>query len=96
MSDIGEFCLSISLTYKSIYPSLQVKDRQISWLFLCWTGHKDDYVFKLADEVRKVLAILGEMKEKKLVGPAHIPAPHKSNIPTLQLHPLPEAIAMDY
>lgn len=60
-------------------------------------GHEDDYVIELANEVRKELGIVGNglLKEKKLVGPPHIPVPHKSNIPALQLHPLPEAIAMD-
>ena len=62
-------------------------------------------VIELANEVRKVLdegipkerksvlEIEGIPKERKLVGPPHIP--HKSHMPTLQLHPLPEAIAMD-
>ena len=59
-------------------------------------GHEDDMVIELANEVRKVLGIgigKGISIEKKLVGPPHIP--HKDNIPSLQLHPLPEAIAMD-
>ncbi|GMN39868.1 hypothetical protein TIFTF001_009093 [Ficus carica] len=58
--------------------------------------HEDDMVIELANEVRKVLGIgigKGISIEKKLVGPPHIP--HKDNIPSLQLHPLPEAIAMD-
>lgn len=53
-------------------------------------------VIELANEVRKVLGIVGKkgvLKERKLAGPSHIPL--KSHIPTLQLHPLPEAIAMD-
>jgi hypothetical protein len=50
-------------------------------------------VIELANEVRKVLEIEGIPKERKLVGPSHIPL--TSHIPTLQLHPLPEAIAMD-
>ena len=44
-------------------------------------------------ERKSVLEIEGIPKERKLVGPPHIP--HKSHMPTLQLHPLPEAIAMD-
>ncbi|KAG2699824.1 hypothetical protein I3843_07G205700 [Carya illinoinensis] len=59
-------------------------------------GHEDDMVIELANEVRKVLGIVGKkgvLKERKLAGPSHIPL--KSHIPTLQLHPLPEAIAMD-
>ncbi|XP_048444946.1 gamma-glutamylcyclotransferase 2-2-like [Pyrus x bretschneideri] len=58
-------------------------------------GHEEDYVIELANEVRKVLGIAGKgfPKEKKLAGPTHLPL--KSNIPALQLHPLPEAIAMD-
>lgn len=63
-------------------------------------------VIELANEVRKVLdegipkerksvlEIEGIPKERKLVGPPHIPH-NKSHMPTLQLHPLPEAIAMD-
>jgi Ni,Fe-hydrogenase III component G len=60
-----------------------------------WTGHEDDMVIELANEVRKVLGIVGKgiPKERKLVGPSHIPL--KSHIPTLKVHPLPEAIAMD-
>lgn len=55
-------------------------------------------MIELANEVRKVLGkgngILIEKKlEKKLAAQPHIP--HKDNIPGLQLHPLPEAIAMD-
>jgi hypothetical protein len=59
--------------------------------------HEDDYVIELANEVRKELGIVGSgiPKEKKLVVTPHIPVAHKSNIPALQLHPLPEAIAMD-
>ncbi|KAK9279401.1 hypothetical protein L1049_013080 [Liquidambar formosana] len=52
-------------------------------------GHKDDYVIELANEVRKVLGVMGTgvTKEKKLVGPPHISV--------LQLRPHPEAIATD-
>ncbi|KAL4603325.1 gamma-glutamylcyclotransferase 2-1-like [Castanea sativa] len=69
-------------------------------------GHEEDMVIELANEVRKVLdegilkerklvlEIEGIPKERKLVGPPHIPH-NKSHMPTLQLHPLPEAIAMD-
>ncbi|KAB1204461.1 Cation transport regulator-like protein 2 [Morella rubra] len=58
-------------------------------------GHADDMVIELANEVRKVLGVVGKgiLKERKLVGPSHIPL--KSHIPSLQLHRLPEAIAMD-
>ena len=45
-------------------------------------------------ERKSVLEIEGIPKERKLVGPPHIPH-NKSHMPTLQLHPLPEAIAMD-
>lgn len=54
-------------------------------------GHEDDYVIELANEVRKVLGLIGKPKEK-FVGP-HFPL--KSHIPPVQLLPLPEAIAMD-
>lgn len=64
-------------------------------------------VIELANEVRKVLdegipkerksvlEIEGIPKERKLVGPPHILPHKKSHMPTLQLHPLPEAIATD-
>ncbi|KAF3446479.1 hypothetical protein FNV43_RR11658 [Rhamnella rubrinervis] len=60
-------------------------------------GHDDDLVIELANEVRKVLGVVGKgaFKEKKLVGAPHSHIPHKSHIPALQLHPLPEAIALD-
>ncbi|CAK9146879.1 unnamed protein product [Ilex paraguariensis] len=59
-------------------------------------GHEDDYVIKLANEVRKVLGIVvvGTPKEKRLVGPSHIIL--QTHIPPLHLRPLPEAVAMDY
>lgn len=57
-------------------------------------GHEEDYVIELANEVRNVLGIVGKgiPKDKKLTGPTHIPL--KSHIPAIQLHPLPEAIAI--
>lgn len=61
------------------------------------TGHEDDMVIELANEVRKVLGIVrgggGIPMEKRLIGPSHIPL--KSHIPPLILRPLPEALAMD-
>ncbi|EEF34408.1 gamma-glutamylcyclotransferase 2-1 [Ricinus communis] len=58
-------------------------------------GHEDDMVIELANEVRKVLGIVGKgiPKEKKLAGPSHIAL--KSNMPALQLRLLPEAVALD-
>ncbi|KAK9946736.1 hypothetical protein M0R45_012183 [Rubus argutus] len=57
-------------------------------------GNEEDYVIELANEVRNVLGIVGKgiPKDKKLTGPTHIPL--KSHIPAIQLHPLPEAIAI--
>ncbi|KAL0447608.1 UNVERIFIED_CONTAM: Gamma-glutamylcyclotransferase 2-2 [Sesamum latifolium] len=56
-------------------------------------GHEDDYVIELANEVRKVLGVVGGVpKEKKLSAPSDVPL--KSFSP-LKLTPLPEAIAMD-
>lgn len=61
-------------------------------------------MIELANEVRKVLGVgnvvakekkLVGAKEKKLVGAAQLPHPSHVPIPTLQLHPLPEPIAMD-
>lgn len=58
------------------------------------TGHEDDYVIELANEVRKVLGIVGGVrKEKKLSGPTHVPL--KSSLSPLKLRALPDAIAMD-
>jgi hypothetical protein len=36
-------------------------------------GHEDDYIIKLANEVRKVLGMVGVPKEKKLPASAHVP-----------------------
>ena len=58
-------------------------------------GHEDDYVIELANEVRKVLGVLGICipKEKRLLGPSHIPL--KSLVSPINLRRLPEAVAMD-
>ncbi|KAL5706661.1 Gamma-glutamylcyclotransferase 2-1 [Ranunculus cassubicifolius] len=55
-------------------------------------GHEDDSIIELANEVRKVLRIMGRPKELKLGGP-HIPL--KAHISPLHRVPLTEAIAMD-
>lgn len=55
-------------------------------------GHEDESIIELANEVRKVLRLMGMAKEMKLVG-AHIPL--MSHITPLHLLPLPEAVAMD-
>jgi len=49
------------------------------------TGHEDDYVIELATKVRKVL--------EDLVSTSHVTV--KDHIPSLQLRPLQEAVAMD-
>lgn len=60
-----------------------------------FTGHEDDYVIELANEVRKVPGNMENVITKdKLVGPAQLPYPHEP-IPALQLHPLSEPIALD-
>ncbi|KAK6116954.1 hypothetical protein DH2020_049329 [Rehmannia glutinosa] len=57
-------------------------------------GHEDDYVIELANEVRKVLGIVGVVpKEKKMSGPSDVSL--KSSLSPLKLTTLPEAIAMD-
>ncbi|KAK2392291.1 ChaC family protein [Trifolium repens] len=59
-------------------------------------GHEDDYVIELANEVRKVLGVVNVVpSEKKSVGPAQLQHSPHAPIPTLQLHPLPEPIALD-
>ena len=50
-------------------------------------------VIELANEVRKVLGMVGTVKEKKLVGRPHILPSHISS--AIQLHVLPEAITLD-
>ena len=58
------------------------------------TGHEDDMVIELANEVRKVLGIFVMIPSgKKLVRPSHMPL--KPNIQLRQLHSLQEAVAMD-
>lgn len=58
------------------------------------TGHEDDYVIELANEVRKVLVSLsGLLKDNKMSSPANIP--HKVSLSPRILKALPEAIAMD-
>lgn len=58
-------------------------------------GHEDDLVIELANEVRKVLGIMGVgiPVEKKKSGSSRIPL--KSHIQPLQLRPLPEVVAID-
>ena len=50
----------------------------------------------LANEVRKVLGIMGNVlpKDKKLVGLGQL-THHHEPIPVLQLHQMPEPIALD-
>ncbi|KAK4427625.1 Gamma-glutamylcyclotransferase 2-2 [Sesamum alatum] len=56
-------------------------------------GHEDDYVIELANEVRKVLGVVGGvLKEKKLSAPTDVSLKPFS---PLKLTALPEAIAMD-
>lgn len=60
------------------------------------TGHEEEMVIELANEVRKVLELLknGISRENNLLGAAsHVVL--ASHIPSLELQPLPEAIATD-
>lgn len=62
----------------------------------CATGHEEDYVIELANEVRKALGVENIVpNDKKLVGPAQLQ--HQPHVPisTLPLNPLPEPIALD-
>lgn len=57
-------------------------------------GCEADYVIELAKEVRKVLGTAkGIPKERKLVAALHVAI--KDNIPSLQVRPRQEAVAMD-
>lgn len=63
---------------------------------LLWTGHEDDMVIELANEVRKVLGVGNVVpNDKKLVAPAQIQHSPHAPISALQLHPLPEPITLD-
>ncbi|CAJ1973829.1 unnamed protein product [Sphenostylis stenocarpa] len=55
-------------------------------------GHEDDLVIELANEVRKVLGIGNVLPN---VVAAQLPHPPHVSIPTRQLQPLPEPIALD-
>ncbi|KAL6547636.1 Gamma-glutamylcyclotransferase 2-1 [Orobanche hederae] len=59
-------------------------------------GHEDDYIIELANEVRKVLRMVGVLQpiEKKISGPSDLSL--KSSLSPLKLTTLPEAIAMDF
>lgn len=58
-------------------------------------GHEDDLVIELANEVRKVLGIVGNVipTDKKTIGPAQLAHPSRVPVSPLQLHPLPKPIA---
>lgn len=59
-----------------------------------FTGHEDDMVIELANEVRKVLGIVGiGIPKEKLIGPSFIPL--KSHMSPLKLIRHPEAVATD-
>ncbi|KAF8400167.1 hypothetical protein HHK36_013463 [Tetracentron sinense] len=69
------------------------KNGMIDHAYVVFTdSHKDDSIIELANEVRKVLGLLGRPKDKKLVGPHVTP---KYHIPPLTILPHSEAIAMD-
>lgn len=53
-------------------------------------------MIELANEVRKVLEVVNVVpNDKILVGPTQLQHPSHLPISTLQLHPLPEPIALD-
>jgi hypothetical protein len=57
-------------------------------MWIC-SGHEDDSIIELADEVRKVLT---RSNEKKITG-SDIPL--KSHTPLVHLSPLPEGTVVD-
>ncbi|OMO91096.1 ChaC-like protein [Corchorus olitorius] len=58
--------------------------------------HEDDMVIELANEVRKVIGKLGKgISKEKLVGSPHLPLKSQIHMPSIQLRPLAEAVAMD-
>ncbi|PIN02595.1 putative cation transporter [Handroanthus impetiginosus] len=56
-------------------------------------GHEDDNISELANEVRKVLVVVGGVLKEKKLSPSHVPL--KASLLPLKLRPLTEAIAMD-
>lgn len=56
--------------------------------------HEDDYIIELANEVRKVLEIIGAgiQKEKELLGSSHIPL--KTQTSPVKIFSLPETAAV--
>ncbi|KAL3745765.1 hypothetical protein ACJRO7_014823 [Eucalyptus globulus] len=89
--DIGEHSCTC-LSSNSYALPLFLAGSNLLMLGNCWTGHEDDHIIELANEVRKVLGTVGKI-DKKLVGPSHIPL--KDNVPSLILRPLQGAIATD-
>jgi hypothetical protein len=57
-------------------------------MLIC-SGHEDDSIIELADEVRKVLS---RLNEKKITGPD---IPLKSQTPLVHLSPLLEGTVVD-
>ncbi|CAA3030914.1 gamma-glutamylcyclotransferase 2-1-like, partial [Olea europaea subsp. europaea] len=58
-------------------------------------GHEDESIIDLANEVRKVLGIVGGMSKEKL-SPCSTLMSHMASSSPLKLQPVPEAIGMDY
>lgn len=86
---VGRCSLFLSMTFISSCQALKL------CLLVCWTDHEDDYVIELANEVRRVLEMVKEAAstEKSLVAAPQVAA--KEIIPSLQLRPRQEAVAMD-
>lgn len=103
MYEIGEYFSSLVLVlavttlsacrevlFLSVYICLFDEFR----ISLC-AGHEDDMVIELANEVRKVIEDMERVIAKdKLVRPGQLGYPHDP-MPALQLHSLPEPIALD-
>lgn len=73
-----------------------------TYFMYLWSGHEDNMVIELANEVRKVLGmvvvkgIIMKDTKKKAVGPTAAHLPFMSFISGIQVHPLAEtAVAMD-
>lgn len=62
---------------------------------MCPSGHEDDMVIELANEVRKFLGVVGieKPKERRLLGPSHMPL--KSHMSPIKLLPLQGVVATD-
>lgn len=83
--DIGNLRFSIPSQFGF---EIEILVRVVNGLLHLNTGHEDDYIIEIANEVRKVLASITGLLKENIV-------PLKSSLSPLKMKALPEAIAMD-